>query len=663
MSSPSPYRSSDASSAFFAIPELIENLCSSLNNNHILRLMQTNKALSLIAAPCLWRNVDLEADYRVEQLYTFIEKQNNSSSNRVEQLNTFIEEQNDNSNDYVQTFVDLAYRTRSLKAGFAFLSYYLEGVFKMTDTDNTPLPRSSWIRDHQAKLFSTPIPLITQLSHLDVSLLQSAQRRTAFFASLSQAPPLIPRLSRFIACNSTTLTDVRLRNISPSVVDIRYLCRVITLLTRLVNLTIEIPQANTSSELKLTCSIVSMIFFCCPLSLESFELTTTVREDGSQDGTTSVWTPTKMDLDFEEGVIFIREDQLSSLKVLKLPHHETGYRTALLKQILEHCPVLEEWDIPFLHDADNVAELIHSLGHNKSPSIPKEENLSAAKEENLSATKEGRPLTLQYIQFTHPGTDGKGETAAAIMKKIPKGQLKSLTFYGYEDTHSNDTGDFGPFTASLLRHSASCVTIKLQNIDWIHSKTIKGILTSCTALETLVMTCPETMLSRLLLDDATIQDWKCVNLKELRMIVDLRPGSDNQHEMLEKFYNQLGALKNLEILDLMAASRATDNTSAHYSNTTMTCMLSLGSTDGRQGYLNSLAGLKSLRLLLGSFFLRNQEMREMFGKNEVDWILREWPSLETIEFFTPRDAIRASHPCVYDMRRQRPNLTIYRKEQ
>ncbi|KAF9118567.1 hypothetical protein BGW39_001049 [Mortierella sp. 14UC] len=637
MSSASLYRKSDASSAFFSIPELIENLCSSLDNSHILMLMQTSKTLCDAAAPCLWRNVDLDADYRVEQLYTLIDKRDDNPKNRV------------------QTFAQLTYRTQSLKAGFAFMAYYLEGVFKLLDSDtvNAPLPHPSWIPEPQAKPFSKPIPLITRLNRLDVSLHRGPRRRTPFFEGLSQAPPLIPRLSRFMTCNVDTLTDVRLRDIPfPTVIDIRHLCRTISGLTHLANLAIDIPQVNKVLRQKLACSIVPMIFFCCPPSLVSFELKTTVREDNEQENAVSFREPSKEDSDYTEGSISPQQGQLSKLKVLKLPQHETGYRTNLLGPILARCSALEEWDVPFLHEAENVAELVNILQQNMNPET----------REKHSDTQEKRSWTLRHLQSTYPGTDGRGETVAAIMEIIPENQLKSLTFHGYEDTLPDVPGAFGRFISCLLGHSTSLVSIKLKDMDRIQSKTIKEILTTCTALETLALVCPETMLSRLLLDDATIQDWKCVNLKELRMVVDLRLGYGKEHEMLEKFYKQLGALKNLEILDLMSACRRPNNTSAHYSDTTMTGMLSLGGADGRQGYLNSLADLKSLRVLLGSFFLRNQAMKDLVGKDEVDWILKEWPCLEMIEFFSSREVMYVSHTHINTMKRQRPNLILYRKE-
>ncbi|KAG0374124.1 hypothetical protein BGX24_010813 [Mortierella sp. AD032] len=636
MSSAIVYKNADAYSTFFRLPELIENLCLSLDNNDIFKLMQTNRTLCNAAAPCLWRNVDLNDDYRVEQLYTNNYKQSNDEPQKQDI---------DDSKKLVQTFAQLTYRTRSLKAGYAFMSYYLEGLHDVLDTEaekNAPT-RQNWISELRAKLFSKPIPLITRLHRLDVSLQRAAQpiSRMSFFVDLKKAPPLIPRLFRFMTCNVDTLTDVHLRDVPfPTKVDIRHLCRTISRLEHLAHLTIDIPPVNNVTRLPL--SVVPTIFFCCPPSLVSFKLNTTVRDNGDETSVVSL-TPVEADADFEEGPVSLRPDPLPNLKVLKLPQHETGYRANLLYNILDHCPALEEWDVPFLYEDTEVAVLVSLLQHIENPETP---------ERHLSA--------LRHLHYTHPGADGKGETAAAIMEMMPKNQLQSLTFHGYEDTLPDALNTLG-FTSCLMMHSTSLVSIKLQDMDRIQSKTIKHILTNCEALETLVLTCPETMLSRLTLEDATICDWTCVNLKELRMAVDLRRGYPKQNEMLERFYKQLGVLKNLEILDLMSACRI-NSKSAPYSDTTMTCMLSLGGPGGRSGFLSSLADLTNLRVLLGSFYHKNQEMKNMLGKDEVDWILENWPHLEMIEFFSSRDRIHASYPHIDALKRQRPNLQLFRKE-
>ncbi|KAG0272344.1 hypothetical protein BGZ95_011913 [Linnemannia exigua] len=627
---------------FFALLELIENLCLWLDNKHILKLMLTSKGLYDAAAPCLWRNVNLYDDYRVELLYT------NSNYKRKQGDDEPQKQDSNDSKKRVQTVAQPTFKTRSLEAGYAFLSYYLEGVHDslyMEAEKKVPRPHN-WISDDRASFFSKPIPLITKLRRLDVSLQGPALRtsRRSFFVDLRQAPAITPRLFRFMTCNAKTLTDVCLRDVPiPTLVDIRHLCRTISRLECLTHLTIDIPLAKTRRQ-KLACSVVLMIFFCCPPSLVSFKLRTTVCGDGQHEILESFLTPSVEDSDFEEKQVLPRQGPLPNLKVLELPQHETGYNTNLLRAVLGHCPALEEWDVPFVDERDDVVGLVDFFQHNKNPETTGK---------HLSA--------LRHLHYTHPGTDGKGETAAAIIEMIPENQLESLTFHGYEDTIPDDPNNLGRFTRCFLLHSTSLVSIKLQDMDRIESKTIKGILTNCEALETLVLTCPETMLSRLTLDDATINNWKCVNLKELRMAVDLRPGYPNTHKMLEKFYNQLGVLKNLEILDLMSACRRPNHTSAHYSETAMTCMLSLGSLDGPSGFLNSLAGLKNLRVLLGSFFLKNPETSNMLDKDEVKWILDNWPHLEVIEFFSFRDRIHTSHKHINDMKVQRPNLQFFRK--
>jgi hypothetical protein len=166
------------------------------------------------------------------------------------------------------------------------------------------------------------------------------------------------------------------------------------------------------------------------------------------------------------------------------------------------------------------------------------------------------------------------------------------------------------------------------------------------------------------LEDATTSPWACTGLKELRLIINLSRGCDNEYSLLNKFYTQIGTLENLEVLDLMSACR-NRNVSKSYTETTMTCMLALhNDATKRQGFLQSLAKLKNLRVLLGSLHLRNQEMSSMVGEAEVSWILENWPRLETIEFISEMERrLGPKYPCPFQidmLNRRRHNLQFYR---
>lgn len=511
-------------------------------------------------------------------------------------------------------------KTRSLKAGFAFMSYYLEGVRQYLDKDSTRQQQRqedkppSWIPAHQTALFSSPLPLIKQLSRLDVSLLQVHRYPDTFFEGLNDALPLAPLLFRFITLNAAHLTSLSLRHFQVSIADspnTHLLCWTISNLPSLAHLTIDIPERPSEPPF----SIIPIVFFSCPTSLVSFSMTTTVRDDDA------------------EGSWKVRP--LTNLKYLKLPQHRTGYKLAELNLILSQCPTLEEWV--------NV------------PSILAPAQLGSRLQ---------YPLALLDLS-THPSRNCKGETVAGIMNTILEGKLKSLDFRRFEDTSPEKPDEPAPFILSLLRHSASLVTINLADINWIQSKSVKRILTSCKALTSLVFASSNIMRSCLTVEDATEEPWKCTRLRELRLIINLNGGCANECTMLNKLYTQLGALEDLEILDLMSACR-NRMTSKPYTETTMTCMLALrNETTNRQGFLQFLVKLKNLRVLLGSFLLCNQEMKAMVGDGEVKWILENWPRLETIEFVSEQERRSGSvrlPPQIELLKQERPNLQFYRMQ-
>ncbi|KAK3837907.1 MAG: hypothetical protein JOS17DRAFT_787006 [Linnemannia elongata] len=608
MPSPPPH----ALIRFFDTVELVSLLCSYLTTKQVFMLGQTNKFLREAAEPFLWRNVDFDADHRVEMLYTHYDpiyhvKHNDEYGGRI-------------LLSKVSSYININ-KTCSLKAGFAFMSYYLEGVRQYLDNESTlqqqhrqqdiPL---SWIPAHQTALFSTPLPLITQLSRLDVSLLQVPRYPDTFFVGLNNAPPLAPRLFQFITLNAANLTSLSLRHFQVTIANptnAHLLCWTISSLRSLAHFAIDIPEKTS----EIPFSIIPTIFFSCPTSLVSFTMTTIVCDYGAE----ASW----------------KVQPFTNLKYLKLPKHKTGYKLEQLNLILSQCPALEEWA--------NVPSTLAPLQFGGSLQYP---------------------LTLLDLS-THPSRNCKGETVSGIMNTIPKGKLKSLDFHLFEDTSPDKPDKRAPFILSLLRHSTSLVAITLSDINWIQSKSVRHILTTCTALTSLVFASSNTMRSCLSVEDATAEPWGCARLRELRLIINLNRGCADEYIMLSKLYTQLGNLEALEILDLMSACR-NRNASKPYTETTMTCMLALhNETTNRQGFLQFFVKLKNLRVLLGSFLLNNQEMKAIVGEAEVRWILENWPRLERIEFVSEQERRFGSirwPPQFELLKQERPNLQFYRTQ-
>ncbi|KAF9537065.1 hypothetical protein EC957_008891 [Mortierella hygrophila] len=619
MSSPQPH----ALIEFFKVVELVSLLCSFLTTKQVFMLGQTNKFLREAAEPSLWRHVDLEADHRVEMLYTHYDpiyhgKHSDEYGGRI-LLSKIAGYSNIN-------------KTRSLKAGFAFMSYYLEGVRQYLDNDSTQLQQQhqkdippSWIPAHQIALFSTPLPIIQHLHSLDVSLLRVRRYPDTFFAGLNNAPLLVPQLFHFITLNAAHLTSLSLRHFQVSIADPTDLTstdptgtlplrRTISRLSNLAHLAVDIISDGPFEP---PFAIIPTVFFSCPTSLVSFSMTTTVcGENANAEG---LW----------------EEKPFTGLKYLKLPQHRTGYKLAQLNLILDQCSALEEWaNVPSTLAPDQLGGRLQY------------------------------PLTLLDLS-THPSRICKGETVMDIMNMIPKGKLKSLDFRLFEDTSPDKPDNLAPFFLSLLRHSASLVTISLADINWIQSKSVKHILTTCTALASLVLASSNTMRSCLTVEDAIAKPWTCTLLRELRLIIKLNRGCSNEYTMLETLYTQLGDLENLEILDLMSAS-SNRMASKPYTETTMTCMLALrNKTSNREGFLKCFVKLKNLRVLLGSFLLSNEEMEGMVGEAEKEWILDNWPRLETIEFISEQERRQGSVRWPLQiklLKQERPNLQFCRSQ-
>ncbi|KAG0278948.1 hypothetical protein BGZ96_002140 [Linnemannia gamsii] len=586
-------------------------------------LVQTNRRLRDIAAPLLWRNIDLEADERVEKFYRHGGKElllTDSDCIKINQI-------------------------RSLKAGFAFMSYYLDGVRQFLDKDSTQqqdMPPSEWIPKQHVNLYSTPLPLIKRLERLDVSLLRTSRLADSFFVGLNSAPPIAPRLIQFMALNAEHLTSVSLQHFSiTKLIDFRHLCWTINTLTVLVHLAIDIPIKGDGRLLEHPFSIITALFFSCPSSLVSFSMTTTVRDDNSEEKEEGYFLlPQEPSDTVAEAKPTPRtQEPFKKLKCLKLPQHKTGYSPEQLNRIMKQCPALEEW-----------------------VNVPSSLNLSG--ESSLAGgDRLEYPSTLLDLS-TRPVKNCKGKVVAGIMKTIKENQLKFLDFRLFEDTPPNSHDPRSPFVGSLLRHANSLVSISLVDIKWIQSKSIKFILTTCAALRTLVFASSNTMQSCLALEDATTEPWACTGIRELRLIVNLNCGCADRYSRLDKLYTQIGALEYLETLDLKSACRHSRNASKPYTETTMTCMLALrNETTSRQGFLQSLAKLKNLRVLLGSLLLDNQEMYSMLEDAEVNWILENWPCLETIELIS--DRVRRLGPAHWPhqtelLKRGRSNLEFWR---
>ncbi|KAK3822173.1 MAG: hypothetical protein JOS17DRAFT_819363 [Linnemannia elongata] len=117
----------------------------------------------------------------------------------------------------------------------------------------------------------------------------------------------------------------------------------------------------------------------------------------------------------------------------------------------------------------------------------------------------------------------------------------------------------------------------------------------------------------------------------------------DQLGLLARHYQQIGALKDLRVLDLRAcvATHPLPRVSSRKWNLGRDCfpaLLNLENTDtGRPGYLSLLGGLTHLEELRGSVCLTTPEYKVTVGLSEARWMNENWSNLRVAWFFLKGD--------------------------
>ncbi|KAF9117021.1 hypothetical protein BGW39_002509, partial [Mortierella sp. 14UC] len=182
------------------------------------------------------------------------------------------------------------------------------------------------------------------------------------------------------------------------------------------------------------------------------------------------------------------------------------------------------------------------------------------------------------------------------------------------------------------------------------SKVIQAALTTCAALEILKVTTNPDGSGNLTdvclsFEDAIEHDWVCKEIKELEMAVGITTDGhgpkylvdqskntwteDNHRHWVDlgKLYTQLGALTQLEVLDLKGTRQTNINmftgsirtyTPQHRHICLPSLLVLENSARGQIGYLTKLAGLTNLRQLQGSLLWTNAEVDTRIGQAEMD---------------------------------------------
>ncbi|KAG0216216.1 hypothetical protein BGX33_000314 [Mortierella sp. NVP41] len=321
------------------------------------------------------------------------------------------------------------------------------------------------------------------------------------------------------------------------------------------------------------------------------------------------------------------------------------------------------------------------------------------------------------------GLDGCSQGTIGILKALPKNTLESFTSqgpYNYDDLNN-------VVSKVSQDHRESIKEIRIDDHNHLRSGIVINIVCYYTALEHLSIKGGDLAATRLA--NLSLREWGCLRLKSLEITVDMRrrvepafvyvnrgePMPNVDKEMwgqLETFYRQLGALKELEVLNLKIRSKEVtwldegghvrkggeyirrlfnyvdddyygvgvendtfsvddtrgkfnssyvDNLEAKRADASFPGLLSLGGpVIDRRGYLEWLSKLAKLREL--------RETPKTVGQKELEWILAHWPKLEVIELLPAlKDGqgkvrrlfpVDMSPPHTVWLQQQRPGLCI-----
>ncbi|KAF9131477.1 hypothetical protein BGX30_013086 [Mortierella sp. GBA39] len=205
----------------------------------------------------------------------------------------------------------------------------------------------------------------------------------------------------------------------------------------------------------------------------------------------------------------------------------------------------------------------------------------------------------------------------------------------------------------LQKHAESLRVIRLSNCsDNQPSRNIALFLTECSNFEEFDVLPTEDYIESFidLTDAVAIRPWACTKIRRLLLgvaipvaPVHLTDTEAEQLGLLERLYRQIGALKELRVLDLRACVATglpprPSSSNWNLGRDSFPALLNLENTDtGRPGYLSLLGGLTHLEELRGSVCLTTPECKVTVGLPEARWMNGNWSNLRVAGFFLKGD--------------------------
>lgn len=443
--------------------------------------------------------------------------------------------------------------------------------------------------------------------------------------------------------------------------DLIRLLRVVTALPSLQSLFLSLGE-----NLAELCGFGESLFFSCPPSIKQLKIE--FKEQHLSDSDYSDFKDTLTDQNWtlkdiyddmeEEATLFPTRKPLSNLRSLFLCANKIRFPKDRVFSMLTHCSGLRELGLSSLEG--NMSEMtMLDIGHLIATRCPK--------------------LEILYHLPAH--LDNDGPIILGIMETLPPQSLTELHLKNFNDA-------IDQLAPMIARHSRSLRKINLHRYVSLESKTIQAILCSCEALEELRLLRYNAASGCFVDTDGAEGEWACFNLKVLDMPVVIndyskdfqsktgyylgrptplvmRKDEKRHFKKLEKFYQQIGRLVNLEFLRLEGAHW---NRSDYISNTPyfrieyrdfwFPAMLSLPRPVKKwPGYLRELSGLKKLRELRGSVGAMNYDTSRTLMLEEAEVMGQCWPLLEVAEFRCGKSEQEESDFCV-ELRRRNPKLVL-----
>lgn len=628
-----------ATTRFFEMPELVAHLTQHLDRRGISSLMRTSRRLHQFCTPAHYYKVSASYKTFADNLFGATDSILAFGKNvhRVRHI------------DFKRH--DIVYYTNCVTAFLDLLAILLQQNTDATNfiNGNQPiLSRPAWLVPPDLHICSIlPIPPMTLLTKLDVDLLERLKCEDCpYYLPSYRDPKATITQVCWIFDSNPHLLDVKLTSVLlKDRRDAHLLTRSISGLWKLQCLNLELVQWEETPEGVMP-RVGTDIFFACSPALREMSVISKWEDPGESlvfmdeyifnpPGTPQPWEKR----DEECGLATttpMRQGPLDDLKSLLLGFfcEETTERD--LQSMLQHCPNLTTIVMPALSEIHNIRQLAKEIAEY----CPRLSDLSS---DGFSGGGDAIRGLLLWILGALPPQQ------VTIFRC---GGIPSFTVHGLDDAGS-----------LFRRHSSTLREILLNGCQNIDSKAIQAIVVECGALErlTIVRSMGGDQRQRCLeLEDAIEFPWACTKIQELRLTIAipdtplhhpaegtvpyyLRPlpttlsaEETRQFRDLESLYQQLGALTELERLDLRALffdPSGDREVSGDFIVNTFPGLFSLGKKEtGRPGYLQLLGGLTKLKGLYGSTCLVMEETEVTVGMDEIEWMDRYWVALEMAQF-------------------------------